>query len=294
MAPSGTLTKAQKKDLPEKRLVWLASYPKSGNTWTRILLANLLKQKHDGEDIDLDPTGSISSNRPRFDNITGLPSSDLTDDEIDLLRPDLYREMARNAQAPLYIKVHDAWHRNLAGVPLFPASHTIGTIYLVRNPLDVAVSYAFHQGHEDFEKTVANMGRFAKSLAGGNKTQLRQLTFGWSGHYKSWTEQDEIPVLCIRYEDMLTDTVLCLQKMASFLGLPQADDHGQLKHAVEQSRFDRLQAKEQEAGFREKPAKAAKFFRSGKAGEGLETLPEHLIETIINDHGDVMRQLGYL
>ena len=67
-----------------RRLVWLASYPKSGNTWTRLFLSQFLTGSVDPVDLNaIDLHGSISSSRPSFDEVVGLPSSDLTDDEVD-------------------------------------------------------------------------------------------------------------------------------------------------------------------------------------------------------------------
>lgn len=279
-----------------KNIVWLASYPKSGNTWTRILFANLVGQgtDNDTDDMRVNLAGSISSHRPRFDYLTGLPSSDLTDDEIDLLRPALYREVNGQAQKMLHVKVHDAYHLNNAGDPIFPADISVGAIYIIRNPMDVAISYAYHQGHEDFTKVVRQMGAKNNALAGGHKSQLRQKTMGWSGHYRSWTQQTEIPTLVIRYEDMLADTISCLKKMALFLGLPEAADDARIKQAVAQSKFEKLREQEDEKQFIEKPEKAERFFRSGRAGEGAEKLSEQLQRKIVEDHHGVMAETGYL
>lgn len=273
----------------QRRICWLASYPKSGNTWTRILLGNLLRTAGDDRVVALG--GAISSNRTMFDNLTGLASADLTDDEIDLLRPRGYRLMAREAQRRLFIKVHDAWHANAAGEPLFPADVSAGAIYLVRDPMDVAVSYAYHQGHQDFVRVVAQMGNRAHVMAGGKGAQLRQKTFGWSGHYASWHEQDEIPVLTLRYEDMLADTGAALARMADFLGI--AADAARIGEAVAASRFEALQEREVREGFRERPERAARFFRSGRSGEGAERLPDGLRARIRDDHGELMDRLGY-
>jgi hypothetical protein len=93
-----------------QKICWLASYPKSGNTWTRILLSNLLRddEQDDVDNLSIDLVGSIASNRIRFDALTGLPSSDMTDDEIDLLRPAANRAIAIDSEKLLYTKVHDA------------------------------------------------------------------------------------------------------------------------------------------------------------------------------------------
>jgi len=276
------------------KICWLVSFPKSGNTWTRILLSNVIGEEDSAEedDVKINLAGSISSNRVQFDNLTGLASSDLTDDEIDLLRPDGYRAIAAEAQDRIYTKVHDAYHDNGHGEPIFPADCSYGAIYLVRHPFDVAISYAYHQGHLDFAKIVDQMTSDDHVMAGGPKTQLRQKTFGWGGHYQSWHEQSSIPLLTIRYEDMIADTAACVRSMVDFLKLEQVSAQ-QIQDAVSESRFDKLQEKEAKAGFRERPEKAARFFRSGKTGEGAERLPPALQQRLREANAGLMEKLGY-
>jgi aryl sulfotransferase len=70
------------------RTIWLASYPKSGNTWFRMLAANLSAQNGKPVDINnLPERGGIASARGPFDYLSPLDSSLLTHDEIDCLRP---------------------------------------------------------------------------------------------------------------------------------------------------------------------------------------------------------------
>lgn len=278
---------------PGGGICWLASFPKSGNTWTRILLSHLIAREWIDEDHFAALTGSLSSNRPLFDNATGLSSSDLTDDEIDLLRPSIYRDMAEEADRRLYTKVHDGYHDCGNGEPLFPADCSYGAIYLVRHPYDVAVSYANHQGHEDYDRIVTQLNNPEHVMAGSKSSQLRQRTLGWSGHYRSWHEQREIPLLTLRYEDMLADTAACLARMAGFLGLPEKDDREAIATAVEESRFERLREKEDRFGFRERPEKTGRFFRAGRAGDGRKVLTGEQRERIYAANRDVMEELGY-
>lgn len=279
-----------------QKICWLASYPKSGNTWTRILLSKLLRddQKDEVDDLSIDLAGSIASNRVRFDELTGLSSSDMTDDEIDLLRPDANRAIASDAEKLVYTKVHDAYHDSGNGEAIFPDDCSFGAIYIVRNPLDVAVSYAYHQGHQDFAKVVEQMNNSTHVMAGGAKSQLRQKTMGWTGHYRSWHNQTKIPVLTIRYEDMIIDTAACLARMAAFIGLNKHNLSEQIASAVAQSRFDKLREQEEISGFRERPEKATKFFRSGRVGEGTERLNADLLQKMVEANRQLMQELGYI
>jgi hypothetical protein len=277
------------------KLVWLASYPKSGNTWTRLLISNFLREPaEDTQDTGIAPVGTISSNRAIFDEAAGLPSSDLTHSQIDLLRPAAYRRFAAQASGhTIYLKTHDAFQRNAAGQDIFPADCSRGTILIVRHPMDVAFSYTYHLGDRESARAVSMLGNPAHTMAGESKRQLHQLTMGWSGHYLSWTRQDAIPVLVVRYEDMLADTARQFTRMLAFLGVAGADDRARVENAVALSRFDRLQGIEARNGFREIPVRAERFFRSGRAGEGIERLPAKLRQRILMQHGPVMAELGY-
>lgn len=277
-----------------KRIVWLASYPKSGNTWVRLLLGNLLGLSDDDEDEDFVPVAGISSSRGVFDHLAGLNTYHLTDDEVDSLRPAVYRSLVDASDQLRFIKAHDAFRRLPDGDAIFPGDCSHGAIYIVRDPLDVAVSFSHHQGHQTFDKTVAGMNDPTKSIAGGNREQLRQIMFDWSGHYRSWIGQTEMPVCLVRYEDLRADTVAELTRIVGFVGLDEATFANSIEGAVEASRFERLQEIEDKRGFSERPEKAERFFRAGRSGEGRERLPENLQKELIAHHADVMRELGYL
>lgn len=280
--------------MEERRIVWLASYPKSGNTWVRLLLGNLLGLSEDEDEEGFAAVAGISSSRGLFDFTVGLNSFELTDEEIDRLRPAMYRRLAAEYDDIAFIKAHDAFGRLPDGEPFFPADCSRAAIYIVRDPLDVAISYAHHQGEQTFDKTVDGMNDPSKSIAGGNREQLRQVMFDWSGHYRSWTDQGEIPVCVVRYEDLRADTAGELARIIDFIGVEESRFASSIEQAVEASRFERLQEMESAKGFKERPDKAERFFRSGRSGEGRMVLPEYLQKALIARHGDVMRELGYL
>ncbi|NJM14882.1 MAG: hypothetical protein HC896_05435 [Bacteroidales bacterium] len=89
-------------DQPAKTLVWLASYPKSGNTWYRIFLSNLLSGKEMPQSINNMYYTAIASSREIFEQATGISSTDLTFDEIDALRPQVFRFIASTNNGPSF------------------------------------------------------------------------------------------------------------------------------------------------------------------------------------------------
>ena len=278
--------------------VWLASYPKSGNTWTRLLLANFLADSEQAVHINhlrKALPGIMLCARGWFDRATGLSSSDFTDDEVEPLRPAALRARAAEAGGGRrFCKVHDALHDTAAGEPLFPEDVSAGAVCLVRNPLDVAVSWAFHVGGEDFSGSVTRMNDRSCVLGGGCSHQLRQRLLDWSGHVESWRSAP-FPVLAVRYEDLLADAVGQLGRMTRFLGLEGAADGRRLRRAVAAADFTRLQAQEGEArdGFHERDLRSRRFFRSGRSGDWRRHLSAAQARRVARRHGAAMRACGY-
>ncbi|MEB3288720.1 MAG: sulfotransferase domain-containing protein [Leptolyngbya sp.] len=276
------------------KIYWLASYPKSGNTWMRILLANYLrKADHPAEINSLDQV-PIASARAMFDSALGIETSDLTQDEIDRYRPLVYEHLSHQAKEPLFLKVHDAFTYTPYGYPLLSKTATAGVLYLVRNPLDVAVSFAHHTA-QSVEVMVARMGNANFCLAKnpeGLHEQLQQRLLTWSGHVRSWLDEPDLRVNVVRYEDLQADTVGQLAEVVRFCGLEEDPDR--MAQAVEFSRFDRVQQQENERGFREKAPLAGAFFRRGRVGSWRDALSPALVDQLIADHRPVMTRLGYL
>ncbi|MDX2346773.1 MAG: sulfotransferase domain-containing protein, partial [Legionella sp.] len=125
-------------------IYWLASYPKSGNTWFRIFLAHLLNTSDEALDLNHIQTGAIASARNWLDEALGFDSAHLSHDELDNLRPMIYAWHAQEASKPTYHKIHDAYTYFPDGRALVPPDACIGALYFIRNPLDIAVSLANH------------------------------------------------------------------------------------------------------------------------------------------------------
>ena len=278
-----------------RRLVWLASYPKSGNTWTRLFLSQFLTGSVAAVDLNaIELHGSISSSRPSFDEVVGLPSSDLTDDEVDELRPRVYEAWAGSGAGTSFIKVHDANRTLPAGERLFPASLTECAVHLVRNPLDVAVSLAFHQGHRDYDRTIRQLNDPGRVIAGNRRSQLRQTLLDWSGHARSWTGERAFPVATFRYESLVADPIGEFARLVAFLDLDGADDRARVELAVAGTRFDVLQSAEAATGFRERHHWQGRFFRTGRPGEWRTRLSASQVTSVVDAHGAVMRRFGYV
>lgn len=273
---------------------WIVSYPKSGNTWLRLMLLSLMRG---GAAVDINAIGNEAglANHIEMDELLVIESSELFPDEQVVAQPVLNLAIAAETGSGLKLrKVHDRYWRTPAGAAVFPASASRGAVYLVRDPRDVAISLSHHRGIA-VDSAITAMADPTATLSKSidrQRQQLAQPLGDWSGHVRSWMEQPDIPVLLLRYEDLLAEPARRLRSIADHLGVTY--DARAAQAAVDATRFDRLRAQEQAHGFVErKPGSTAPFFRNGIAGGWRRDLTPAQAARILADHGEVMRQLGY-
>jgi hypothetical protein len=280
------------------RIVWLASYPKSGNTWFRLLVANLTATDEPTDINAMKERGGIASARGEFEFHTMLDSGLLTHDEADVLRPRVYEMLAgeevEEAEAGVrLVKAHDAYLTTPAGEPLLRAAE--GAIVIVRDPRDVAPSLANHRRStvDDAIAFMANKDATFAANPRGQANQLRQRLLDWSGHAASWLDQTDIPVCLVRYEDLQADPVATFSAALEFAGRTAA--RADVERSIEFARFERLQAQELERGFSEWRSRnsSALFFRRGKSQAWRSELTAEQVQRIESVHGSMMARLGY-
>lgn len=275
-------------------ILWLASYPKSGNTWMRALLTNYQCDADTPADINKLQGGPIASSRDLFDEMIGFEASELTDKQIAQLRPVAYRRLAAELDEASFLKVHDAWTVGPTGEPLFPADVTAGVVYVVRNPLDVAVSAASHWG-VDVAQAVENLCNPGYALARslhGLDDQLPQRLLSWGEHVRSWVDLSGLPVHLVRYEDLQGDAISTFRQVVAFAGWHV--DEARIAKSVAFSDFEQLRRQEEAQGFRERPLGAERFFRAGKVHAWRAVLAEEQVDRIVATQTAMMQRLGYL
>ena len=132
-------------------IVWLASYPKSGNTWTRSFLNNLHAVMEHGLEVepqDINKMQRLTAwdiGAKQYEAVMGKKMAEASDSEIDAARQKVQAEVVRKNSGILLVKTHNALAIT-SGHPTINMSITAGAIYIVRNPLDVAISFANHIG----------------------------------------------------------------------------------------------------------------------------------------------------
>lgn len=274
-------------------IVWLASYPKSGNTWFRVFLTNLLHQEEEPADINGLPFKRASL-RFDLDRMAGLKTGHLTASEIQTLRPSIYAYQANQNQETVFYKLHDACATVSSGDLLISERATKGVLYLVRNPLDVCVSFAHHSGWS-IDKTIQRMADADYHLGPGSRALGPHVAVHvgrWDDHVRGWADETRVRVHIVRYEDMHRTPVETFGTAIRFAGLMSSTQ--EIKDALARSHFDALKQQERAKGFGEKTIISASFFRKGRVGSWREVLTPHQVGRLIQNHGEVMRRLGYL
>jgi aryl sulfotransferase len=290
------------------RTIWLASYPKSGNTWMRMMIGALAVPEGGEVDINsLSPPDGIATARVTFDYHTLVDSSLLTYDEIDRLRPAVHAAGAaglrdednkaepRESARARFVKTHDAYTPLMDGAPLLGGRRGAGgAVLIVRDPRDVAPSLAHHNSLS-LDDAIARMCDVADAACARPDrcaAQLRHQLLGWSGFAESWQSQTDLPIVVVRYEDMRSDPAAALGRVMDFADDPRPAEA--LARAAALTDFAQLQRLEAATGFREAPPRAkGGFFRRGEAGAWREELTPDEAARIEAAHGAMMARLGY-
>lgn len=278
----------------DQGIIWLASYPKSGNTWFRIFLTHILNPER--TDLNLKHQTMIGTGASAcflMDRALGFDSKLLHEDELARLRPVIYNWHGQQAGVK-YFKIHDVYRTEKNTGPIIPKETTIGIIYFMRNPLDVVSSLAHHMNCS-IDEAITMMNCPTLTLRGSATkplSQVRQICSSWSGHVSSWLDHCDIPLFIMRYEDMHYDSVSIFSQALAFLHISASEE--MVINALKKSQFKKLKAEEQTYGFRESAGLERAFFRKGIVGDWMNTLTDKQVQCIIAHHGDMMRRCGYL
>ena len=272
------------------RLLWLASYPKSGNTWLRAFLHNLIHDRGGPLDLNaLSRSTLMDAGREHYEPLLDKPWDAVTAADAARLRPRVQAAMAASRKGTVMVKTHSML-TGLSGQPSHDPALTAGAIYIVRDPRDIALSYADHLGI-DIDATIGSMAT-PEAVTYTTRNGVAEFLGSWSQHVASWTAQEGPTVLVLRYEDMLADPQTSFGRVAAFLHLDAPP--ALLGKAIANTAFAQLTRQEVEQGFRERSPEQARFFRKGRAGGWRVMLTPQQSARIAADHGPVMRRFGYL
>jgi len=272
------------------QILWLASYPKSGNTWVRAFMANFIANKERPLNIN-ELRGYADGDMASwpYERVFGGDVFEVPFDDLYKQRGKAHRLLAQSRPGVLIVKTHNRMGL-VQDVPIMTPDVTWGGVYVIRNPLDIIPSYADHYGCSIETAIMASLAEDHK--LGRMKTRIDQYVGSWTSHVRSWMIVKGLHRHVMRYEDILDNPQKSFSTMISFLEMPS--DRNRIKKAAKFSSFKTLRSQEDKEGFTERSANSKRFFRTGRAGGWENTLSEEQIALICRGHRHVMRAFGYL
>ena len=271
-------------------ILWLASYPKSGNTWLRAFLHNLFRNTQTPFDINqMAELTAGDSQAQWYKHLDPRPPEALSQDDFARLRPKVHALISRSAPDTVMVKTHNALVE-VGGVPMITQTLTAAAIYVVRNPLDVVVSYAHHLG-QPVDDVITHM-ETKGFLTPASEILVPEHLSDWSTHVESWTGRAHPQLHVVRYEDMSRRPGPTFRAIAAFLGLKPSRER--LERAMRHSSFRVLRAQEDRAGFVERTPVQKSFFRAGKVDGWRRVLDDAQVRRVVERHRAQMERFGYV
>ena len=253
-------------------------------------LVKVMSGERDAQDINALVRFSAGlANKRLYADILGFEPTDEHRNEVAAVRHQVQRRVADSYEGLIFIKTHQALMID-RGFTTINFEVTAGAIYIVRNPLDVAISYAHHMGRS-LDETIESMGMQNAEIEVTEK-QVHEVYGSWSQHVVSWTRKPHQAIYVMRYEDMLAAPEKTFGALAQHLLF--APGPAQLADAIGRSSFENLKSQEETSGFREKSKRAERFFREGRAGQWRDILTPRQVARIVDGHGEQMARFGYL
>ena len=234
-------------------IMWLASYPKSGNTWLRALLTTYFYSNEGNFDFSLLPKigqfpqkNFFKSYKKDFTNIPDTAEFWIKAQE----------EINSDKKFRLF-KTHNAY-LNVNDFRFTNSKNTSGCIYIIRDPRNIVTSLKNHYEHT-YDEALDFMTNDKGLLY--EKIDERYVNFqflsSWSNHYNSWLSTNEFPVKVIKYEDLEINPMKVMEEVVTFINkvgsLNKTFDEKKALKCIETSSFERLKKLENDFGFKEAP-----------------------------------------
>lgn len=273
-------------------IIWLASYPKSGNTWTRLFLTALMQGKPLTSLDNIKATDGIGSGRSVIDYYLGMDSTEINQLKLQGYRSQINKLWSDEMEGPTLVKTHDSpFHR---GIRIITKAETKKVILIVRNPFDLTASYANHMSCS-IEQAIMSLCDTGCRIAKTKRkypAQVSQHIGSWSSYYNDWKNAFGEGLMVLKFEDLKKDPVLNFSKVVQFLEWDYTEE--QISDAVVNSDFKKLKKLEEDGGFKEAAKNSKSFFRAGKTGNWKNEISKDQAEMLIDSHYSTLLELGYI
>jgi hypothetical protein len=280
-------------------IIWIASYPKSGNTWLRSLISSYFFTDDGFFDFKL------------LKNIPSYPSPPFFEKYPDKFnKPEAtakywipeQERINKNNNKLIFLKTHNALCK-INGYSFTDTKNSLGAVHIIRDPRNVISSISNHY-QIDLDEALKFMKTPNKAIY--VKKDQRYLgfnaLFSWSSNNKSWSECQKFPILTIKYEDLEKETFETFKKVFEFIKKVSKlkEDFNQKKAevAIKNCNFEKLQKLEKEKGFYEAISKKnssekIKFFNLGNKNNYKDLLNKNLIDEINLFYKDELKKYNY-
>ena len=280
-----------------KKIIWVASYPKSGNTWMRSLLANLFYLKNNEFNfnilkkiVEFDRPDNynflVKKNKTEFNNLTKL-------EVISKYWLTAQKGFNENHNVTNFFKTHSS-NISYMGNKYTSTDTTSSVIYLVRDPRDVVISYSKHL-NMDIDQVI-NILKMKNTITYTHKHNYPILLSRWDYHVNSWSNLN-VPTIFIKYEHLIENTEVIMKQLIQFFNEKLSYNLDikkiPLKKIIKNTSFENLKKKEMLVGFPE-ATKNTPFFRSGKKDQWKDILTKKQEMKITKEFNLTMKKLNYL
>ena len=280
-------------------IIWLASFPKSGNTWMRAFLSSYLYLDLDKENF----TFNLLKKIERFPNLNQLNNIGIKPKSfLDVAKSWIPTQNHINLNNKInLLKTHQAFG-NFENFPFTDSNNTLGAIYLVRDPRDVLISYSRHM-KQDIDKTLDLVleDDSKGNLFEGKNSVIGEMRGSWSQHYNSWKYSNLKEKIIIKYEDLINNPFDTFSKVISHLNylfrklsFPLETNAERIRKCIEISNFNNLQNLEKKLGFSDNIKSGATFFNKGTTNQWQSELNGKIIYKIEKKFKKEMKELNYI
>ena len=282
--------------------IWLASYPKSGNTLIRALLASYFFSKDGVFDFE------IIKNIKQFPHAGVFEKLGINiNNEKEVIKNYIRAQESINQKNSIqFLKTH-SYLFNIENNPFTDLNNTLGAIYIVRDPRNVVTSYAHHNSltvKESADRMIGSLEYGGKTSSEHISDRTKVYMGSWSSNYNSWKSfKSPGKYLLIKYEDIIIVKEKILIKILEFIyklkGITFKVDHQKIKNVVSSTSFEKMKEMEKKEGFIEakvnlKTGKKIPFFNLGSKNIWENNLNTEIRNKIESSFKNEMIELGYL
>lgn len=243
---------------------WLASYPKSGNTWVKLFVE---AYAIGNTNINAPRITSGDQSRQFYHSACCVDLKNLSHVEILAIREAALSNM-KNMAHPYLVKTHHA-NVMLHEHALIPSWFTNGAVYVMRDPRDVAISMSHYFYDMTIDKAIDKMLNDTFTINFKGEPNFYHFCRSWKSHVESWLAAS-FPLLVMRYENMVDNPYTEFKRLIEFHPWLEYD-HDRLTKAIDEVTFAKLRDKEQADGFKESRG-MGDFFRAGTARQWRDVL----------------------